>query len=125
MKKMKKNEKNEEKCESVYIGKCYRRLEDRVKDHVPASIRRRSASQSQPEFLSIDSLISHYRLRSTNEIVQSSYYVDVPKSGSAIRMNLLENPACANAYDESCFKILATAKSKFHLDVLESVFINT
>ena len=40
-------------------------------------------------------------------------------------MHLLENPACANAYDESCFKILATAKSKFHLDVLEGVFINT
>ena len=107
------------RCDSVYIGKCYRRLEDRIKEHVPAAIRRSSTN-----FESIDSAIRHYRLRSSNSIVEPAYYESSSVSGSAIKLHLLENPACADTYDETCFKVLATGRNKFHLDVLEGVYIN-
>ena len=32
-------------CDSVYIGKSYRRLEDRIKEHVPAFIRKAAAQK--------------------------------------------------------------------------------
>ena len=95
-------------------------LEDRIKEHVPAAIRRRSST----DFETIDSAIRHYRLRSSNSIVEPAYYESSSVSGSAIKLHLLENPACADTYDETCFKVLATGRNKFHLDVLEGVYIN-
>ena len=43
---------------------------------------------------------------------------------SSVKLHLLENPECAEHYDDNCFTILAESRSKFHLSVLESVFIN-
>ena len=153
-------------CESVYIGKCYRRLKDRITEHVPLSIRRRESESSQnapnvPKSSTSDAVISNYRLRSSTRtqrrresesspkapnvpdsstieevisdirsksnkaIVQPAEHFITSKSTSSIKMHLLENKACAESNDSSSFKILATGRNKFHLDVLEGVYINS
>ena len=56
-------------------------------------------SQSQPEFSSVDSLISHYRLRSINEIVQPALMLMFRSLD--LQSEWLKNPACANAYDKA------------------------
>ena len=47
------------------------------------------------------------------------------KHDSAIGQHLLENPECAKAYSENCFRIIGRARSTFHLGILESVYIKT
>ena len=47
------------------------------------------------------------------------------KHDSAIGQHLLENPECAKAYSENCFRIIGRARSTFHLAILESVYIKT
>ena len=46
-------------------------------------------------------------------------------SGSAIGLHLLQNPTCAQHYDDSRFSILAKGRSPFHLSALEATFIKT
>ncbi len=47
------------------------------------------------------------------------------KHDSAIGQHLLDNPECAKAYSENCFRIIGRARSTFHLAILESVYIKT
>ena len=42
---------------------------------------------------------------------------------SAIRLHLLQNPACAQLYDDNRFSILPQIRSPFHLSALEATFI--
>ena len=63
-------------CESVYIGRSYRRLEDRISEHIPSSIRKSHAQNTDPSKFNsteeaIQSIISHYRLRSRPKEVPS------------------------------------------------------
>ena len=46
-------------------------------------------------------------------------------SDSAIGLHLLQNPTCAQHYDDSRFFILAQGRSPFHLSALEYTFIKT
>ena len=44
---------------------------------------------------------------------------------SAIGQHLITNPECAKTYTDDNFQIIGQARSSFHLDVLESVYIKT
>ena len=46
-------------------------------------------------------------------------------SDSAIGLHLLQNPTCAQHYDDSRFSILAQGRSPFPLSALEATFIKT
>ena len=111
-------------CESSYIGRCYRRLEERINEHVPALIRKKKTKFTTTED-GIDKMIKHFRTRSKpTEIVQPAGNLLPRVSKSAIGSHLLENPACADLYDSTCFQVLATGRTKYHIDVLEGVLIN-
>ena len=47
-----------------------------------------------------------------------------PESDSAIGQHLLQSNQCAHNYSDSHFKILTTARSQFHLNLLEAVYIS-
>ena len=47
-----------------------------------------------------------------------------PESDLAISQYFLESNQCARNYSESWFKILTKVKSKFHLILLEAVYIS-
>ena len=82
------------------------RLCDRVKQHVPSSIRNKTVPQrEQPS--------------------RASKPKSSLKHDSAIGQHLLDNPECAKAYSENCFRIIGRARSTFHLAILESVYIKT
>ena len=46
-------------------------------------------------------------------------------SDSAIELHLLQNPVCAQCYDDSIFSILAQGRSPFHLSDIKATFIST
>ena len=46
-------------------------------------------------------------------------------SDEAIGLHLLQNPTCAQHFDDSRFSILAQGRSPFHLSALEATFIKT
>ena len=46
-------------------------------------------------------------------------------SDSAIGLHPLQNPTCAQHYDDNRFSILAQGRSPFHLSALEATFIKT
>ncbi len=115
-------------CDSVYIGKSYRRLGDRIAEHVPSFIRKAAAQKKTfPANFSttehIQAVISHYRLRSRPVVQPVNQFIS-SSSKSAIWMHLMENPACSDSYSESCFEVMVTGRNQFHVDVLEGVFIN-
>ena len=47
-----------------------------------------------------------------------------PQSDSATGQHLLESNQCARNYSDSQFKILTTARSQFHLNLLEAVYVS-
>ena len=46
-------------------------------------------------------------------------------SDSAIGLHLLQNPTCAQHYDDNRFSVLAQGRSPFYLTALEVTFIKT
>ena len=95
-------------CDSRYVGRTSQRLQDRIKQHVPQSLRQQLTRprRSQP-----------HRSCKRNDTK--------PYCDSAIDQHLLENDQCALNYDDKRFSILATARSSFHLDLLEAAYIKT
>ena len=94
------------RCDARYVGRTSQRLCDRVKQHVPSSIRNKTVPQrEQPS--------------------RASKPKSSLKHDSAIGQHLLDNPECAKAYSENCFRIIGRARSTFHLAILESVYIKT
>ena len=85
-------------CDSSYIGKTSRRLQDRINEHVPPNVRK-TISQNPPI--------------PPRKLVHSS----------AIAEHLLNNPGCGKNYHQDMFEILAQARSPFHLSILESLYI--
>ena len=85
-------------CDSAYIGKTSRRLQDRINEHVPANVRK---------------IISQTLSIPTRKLVHSS----------AIAEHLLNNPGCGKNYHQDMFEILTHARSPFHLSILESLYI--
>ena len=99
-------------CDSRYVGRTSQRLFDRMKHHVPKSIRSYSSSQKRL-------LPARYCKSSTQTNTQSL------ASDSAIGLHLLQNPTCAQHYDDRRFSILAQGRSPFHLSAFEATFIKT
>ena len=95
------------RCEARYVGRTTQRLADRIKQHVPTSTRKKSSTvREQPPRMckNISSKIN---------------------CESAIGRHLITNPECAKTYTDNNFRIIAQARSSFHLGVLESIYIKT
>ena len=99
-------------CDSWYVGRTSQRLQDRIKQHVPKSIHSCSFSQKR--------LLPARRCKSSTQTNTQSLASD-----PAIGLHLLQNPTCAQHYDNSRFSILAQGRSPFHLSALEATFIKT
>ena len=100
----------------LFVGRCrtesFQRLQDRLKQHVPKSIRSCSSSQKR--------LLPARWCKSSIQTNTQSLASD-----SAIGLHLLQNPTCAQHYDDCRFSILAQGRSPFHLSALEATFIKT
>ena len=94
-------------CEARYVGRTMQRLEDRIKQHVPTSIRKKSNTiREQPPRL----------CKNNNSKINCE---------SATGQHLLTNPECAKTYTDDTFRIIGQGRSSIHLSVLESVYIKT
>ena len=83
------------------------RLADRIKQHVPTSIRKKSnTAREQPP-----------RICKNNKSKNNCE--------SAIGQHLIANPECTKTYTDDNFRTIGQARSSFHLSVLESVYIKT
>ena len=90
-----------------YVGRTTQRLADRIEQHVPTSIRKKSNTvREQPP----------RRCKNSNSKISCE---------SAIGQYLLPHPECAKTYTDDNFRIFGQARSSFHLSVLESVYIKT
>ena len=85
------------RCEARYIGRNTQRLADRIKQHVPTSIRKKSSTvREQP----------------------SRVYKDTHSKSncdSVIGKHLTTNPKCIKTYSDDNFRIIGQARSSFHL----------
>ena len=99
-------------CDSWYVRRTSQRLQGRIKQHVPKSIRSGVSSQKRV-------LPARDRKFSSQSATQHL------ASDSAIGPHLLQNPTCAQHYDDNRFSILAKSRSFFHLSALEATFIKT
>ena len=91
-------------CDCRYVGRTSKRLQDRIKEHIPPSVK---------------SYISNSQLN--NPLVLEHNQAMGQKS--SIGKHLLENHTCAANYHEDMFSILAKGRNLFHLSVLESTII--
>ena len=83
------------RCEAWYIGCTMQRLADRIKQHVPMSIRKKSnIVREQPPRL----------CKNNNSKINCK---------SAIGQHLLTNPECAKTYTDDNFRINGQARSFF------------
>ena len=96
-------------CDSRYVGHTSQRLQDRIKQHVPKSIRSCSFKKR---------LLPARRCKSSTQTNTQSLASDL-----AIGLHVLQNPTCAQHYDDSRFSTLAQGRSPFHLSALEATFI--
>ena len=105
------------RCECTYIGRTTQRLEDRISQHVPKIYRYVKKPQKEENQTA-------YNLRKKKPVSYLNFsipsYVE-----SAIGIHLLENPSCAQLYDDSDFCILSQSRSSYHLNVLEAIYINS
>ena len=87
------------RCESRYVGHTKLRLADRIKQHIPAVIRKKSnAAREQPPGI----------CKNKSKI----------NCESAIGQHLIANPEFAKTYTDDNFRIIGQARSSFHLSVL-------
>ena len=99
-------------CDSRYAGRTSQRLQGRIKQSVPKSIRSCSSSQK--------CLLPARRCKSSTH--NNTQFL---ASDSAIVLHLLQNPTCAQHHDDSRFSILAQGRSPFHLFAFKATFIKT
>ena len=90
------------RCEADYVGRTSLRVTERIKQHVPASFLKK---------LSDPTPAANNPLQVTN------------KSLSAIAQHLLDSPDCVLSFAHDRFSILAKARSSFHLQILEALYI--
>ena len=94
------------RCEARYVGRTTQRLADRIKQHVPTSIRKKSSTiREQPPCL----------CKNNSKI----------NCESTIGQHLLTNPECAKTYTDDNFPVIGQGRLSFHVSVLESVYIKT
>ena len=101
-------------CNRRYVGRTSQSLQDRIKQHVPKSIRYDTSSPKR----NLPICKCKYSTKSTTQIQSLPHDL-------AIGHHLLRNPNCAQHYDDSMFSILAKGRSPFHLSALEATFIKT
>ena len=107
-------------CDSRYVGRTNQRLQERIKQHVPKAIRQKTTlAQEQGTHHSQPT-----RTQPNRKCKAKSKTQFEPESDSAIGQHLLESNQCARNYSDSQFKILTTARSQFHLSLLEAVYIS-
>lgn len=94
-------------CDSRYVGRTSQRLQDRIKQHVPKWLKQQHTGSQRLQ----PNRACKKRRTSTAECE------------SAIGQHLLDNDHCAANYNEDQFTILDTARSLFHLSVLEACYI--
>ena len=93
--------------EARYVGCTTQRLGDRIKNHVPTSIRTKNTiTREQPPRM----------CKNSNSKM---------KSDSAIGQHLITNPECTKTYTDDNFHIIGQARLSFYLSVLESVYNKT
>ena len=91
------------RCEAHYVGRTTQRLADRIKQHVPMSIRKNiNTIREQPPRL----------CKNNNSKINCE---------SAIGQHLLTNTECAKTYTDDNVRIIGQGRSSFHLSVMESV----
>ena len=93
-------------CDSRYVERTSQRLQDRIKQHVLQWLRQQLTCprRSQP----------HRSCKRTDH---------KPGCDSANGQHLLDNDECALNFDDKRFFVLATARSSFHLNLLETAYI--
>ena len=97
-------------CNSRYVGRTSQRLQERIKQHVPRSIR------NHHSFQDCSNLPRACKKNSTSQVTVHD---------SAIGQDLLENPTCASQYSDTKFSILARGRTSFHLSALDATFIKS
>ena len=97
-------------CDSRYVGRTSQRLQERIKQHVPRQIRNHLSPQDR------SNLSRACKNNTTSQIIAHD---------SAIGQHLLEDPLCANQYNDNKFSILARGRTSFHLSALEATFIKS
>ena len=92
-------------CDCRYVGRTTQRLQDRINQHIPKSIRTGHQQQKfQPQ---------RNCKKTSTEI----------NCDSAVGQHLLQNKTCANNFNTNQFSILAKARTQFHLSTLEATLI--
>ena len=92
-------------CDCRYVGRTTQRLQERINQHIPKSIRTGHQQQKfQPQ---------RNCKKTSTEI----------NCDSAIGQHLLQNNTCANNFNTNQFSILAKARTQFHLSTLEATLI--
>ena len=94
-------------CGAPYVGRTTQRVADRIKQHVPMSIRKKSYAAREQ----LPRICKNNKSKINCE--------------TAIGQHLIANPECAKTYTDNNFQIIGQARSSFHLSNLESVYIKT
>ena len=97
-------------CDSRYVGRTSQRLQQRITQHVPKSVRGVHTFQDRTSLAR-----SCKPIKSLNTEISSS----------AIGQHLLHNQLCAQNYSDDKFSILAHGRTAFHLLTLEATYIKT
>ena len=106
-------------CDSRYVGRTTLRLQERIKQHVPKTIRQRATfNQEQVTHQSLPTRTQPNRKCKAKSKTQCE-----PGSDSVIGQYLLESNQRARNYSDSRFKILTAARFQFHLSLSEAVYI--
>ena len=97
------------RCDCRYVGRTSLRLQDRINQHIPKSIR----NKENP----------------TKVLPKRNCKITTPLNqldcDSAIGLHLIQHPDCASHYHIDQFSVLAKARTIFHLGALEATFIKT
>ena len=97
-------------CDSRYVGRTSRRLQQRIKQHVAKTILQKHISQNRSILASSYKSIKSFKAET---------------SFSAIGQHRLQNPTCAREYNDNKFCILFHGCTSFHLSTLEATYIKT
>ena len=107
-------------CDAVYVGRTSLRLEDRITQHISATNQKsitKKPTRTQPH----RPCKQKYQKEPKSENTQ----ITPTAPTTAIGKHLLNNPECLTKFNKNFFSILAQARSKYHLSILESIFINS
>ena len=100
-------------CESVYVGRTTRQFQKRIEEHVPRQLL---------VYLTGKSDVTTVRKK---RAWTRKGGAKCPNNLTAVGQHLKDHPDCARSFNLSQFSVLARARSEFHLNVLEAIFIQS